>query len=730
MTGLLKCMECPYEGWHSLSPAQMLQYNRVQGEKAAHLRQAEAIKTNEAKWSLSLERARPRVASMFRAVQRNMPGYKERPVQLDLAAHVEALLSKNGVLLAEAGVGTGKTLAYLVPLLNAAGLADGPVVLSTRTVNLMDQMSQKDFPVALKAHQGGPSWNRRSQNVSVIKGQSHYACLYRLHKAGSMHRRDWTAIKGWLDNSQFGARADSNLPVVVDEHWERIQINTCLQDACPYVDVCPYIRLREEVQQSQGFVITNHNLLAQNLVHMRNVWREYWQRPRAIVIDEAHAFEGAVRQQSSMTISQTRFDQVSSYLADYKETFTYNGEQFDADEIEYWSNHLSEIAWGARDERDRNEGVRFSLKMTPRIREVVAYLKGLTSAIAQQLDDRLAAEQWGRRQDFEDDWRIRRRQMQRAQGAAEQLARALSVFDDISKGEDSSFAAWVEKERDEIRLIVAPIQVGKFLEDMLWNQGVPIVLTSGTLVAHDGFKPLKTALGLDRHTQTHTFQRQSDFDYQNNVIIYVASDLPEPRSDFDDQEDETFTDALKPRLELLLKATDGRSLVLFTSYRRMHEVHKYLVERQLPFGILIQRPGRTYQILKEFRQDVRSVLLATGAFWEGVDVEGPALSQVIMDKLPFPNPMDPLVAAMSRQAGYEAVQRVYLPGMVTMLRQGAGRLIRDESDWGVISILDRRASTKYRRDVQSALPPSPWVQSVSDVADWFNRKSCLAHRTQ
>lgn len=678
-------------------------------------------------WDEGLKEAKDQVGHIFHQwIRPSFKRYHHREIQIALAAHITLALRKRKVLLAEAGVGTGKTFAYLVPLIwqiRHTGLLRGPVIISTKTNNLIGQLVSEDIPQADKALARPISVFEDGEHAAEsasIQGQQHYACLLRINSSHKIKRGFKDRLTQWVLSSGAGLRGEDAIPDMTEDQWESINITECRLHACPERDLCPYLRLRDNLNSFKGIIVTNHNLLALNLINRAHQRQGYWRTPQAIVIDEAHAFEEAVRQQMSSYFSRSSFDRLFRLAEDF--------EDHAPQELPGLSGRVEAILKLADDLFNHVTAIQEKNYSLSTFRTRVRFdndfslagesLKQVVYDAREELWHWNVFTQTGQDQNAS-------RAATRLTNALDRLHRDLTLLLRVVRGGDRTYVAWMEDERPNTpRLVIAPVWVDTALDEILWNNRIPVILLSATLVSNRGFAELGETLGLGSVShRLKTFLKESSFDYQNRVRIYVPDDIPHPRTNSDNDDDQSFTSAIKSRIADLLKLTGGRSLVLFTSHARMNEVHQYLAKQELGFRVLVQRPGNVYRTLREFASEETSVLLATGSFWEGVDVEGPSLSHVIMDKLPFPVPTDPLTEAKQRLAGPNWFQKVFVPVMFTQLRQGAGRLIRSEHDWGIISLLDPRARGNYYETVLSALPKAPWIDDIDTLRMWFNHQS-------
>jgi ATP-dependent DNA helicase DinG len=662
--------------------------------------------------------------------------YRERPIQLRLAGRIHAAYVHARILLAEAGVGTGKTFAYLVPLfyfLRKRRFASrGPVVICTKTINLMDQMLAKDLPFVQKAFSEETVFHQQTLNVAVMKGQRHYLCLKRLHNTslGFLSRPRREAVLKWADETTTGDRAEDIPKTLSDAEWHRINVSECDADSCHYKSDCRFLRARERVRdQIEGVIVTNHNLLAEHLAKVQRKQGGLWISPAAVIIDEAHALEASFRQQLSFRLNRKTFEQLTRYLGNNADILDYLV-GVDTDDLLPLSERFFAMLFASRkidDPLDDGRG-RYPIELTQELNETIQSIREIVGDLIATTETALNNRGY-RASDLEGEAVKTRRRLRRVQRIAERVAEAIDQFLQVVDGTGTTHAAWLDMDSGQPELVVAPLDVSGLLKSGLWSTGIPVVLTSGTLTGADDFEAISDRLGLTDNPRVKAFADESTFDYANRVRIYVPKHLPRPQSQLGDGEDDAFTEAVKVEVGRLLQVSGGRALCLFTSYKRLLATHEYLSTLGLPFKILAQGQGNNGALLDEFRQDQTSVLLATGSFWEGADVEGDSLTLVIMDKLPYPNPQDPLIMAQTDQAvreGKDPHETVYTPNMVTMLRQGAGRLVRKETDWGVIALLDSRANSRSKRElIQGALPPAPWTDDPEEVKRWFHQNGPL-----
>jgi ATP-dependent DNA helicase DinG len=600
-----------------------------------------------------------------------LAGYAVREEQQAMAGYVQTALAKGRHLLAEGGVGTGKTFAYLIPLLAFLKERQAPVVIATHTIALQEQLVERDIPaVARLLSLPAPTL--------LAKGREHYMCKARLAELRARHpqpRGDEAMLIDWGQRTMSGDRAQA--PAVPDALWEKINWSEggpCAR-GCRQAARCPSQAARKRWQQAEGIVVTNHHQLVADLI-ARAAGRTILPLPGALVIDEAHAFADAARQllgarlrlkgvvgmqQAALAQGGGRGPVGTAWLAAGKAV-----EQL----------LPGRIRW-----RDDDEAQRFAVALdAPLEAELRRLVDGGLALLAHLdgLDARPARVE-----------------------AAERLARALPALQALLAPD--RHVAWIEGDgpaRRAAELVTAPRDLAPILQQRLWNRPTPAILTSATLAPAEDFGPIRRELGVP---QPLACAVGSPFDYERQARLYLPADLPDPGRDPD-----AFYLAAYDRLEALLDATRGRALVLFTSKRRAQEAHKRLAQR----GALLQDPGA----VATFVRDEASVLLGT-AYWTGLDVPGETLSCVVIMKLPFPPP-DPLIEARAGDA--DVMEGVLLPDMLLRLKQGAGRAIRRETDRAVIAVLDPRAVTRsYADDVLASLPAAPVVEDLAEVASFL-----------
>jgi ATP-dependent DNA helicase DinG len=638
-----------------------------------------------------------------------MHDFEPRAGQVEMAAAVAAVFERGGVLLAEAGTGTGKTLAYLVPAI----LSGERVLISTGTKNLQEQIYFKDIP-ALRDALGVPF------TAAYMKGRANYLCLHKLEKlsddaAGfpAAHDVFLPIVREWAARTQTGDRAElQDLPEDL-AFWNEVAAtaDSCLGTECPQFDSCFVTQMRQRAAAS-SVVIVNHHLLCADASVRKSAYGEVIPAFSRAILDEAHQLEDVATQYFGFSVSNYRVEELARDvehlpIADDKaKTAIAKAVAALRDNARAF---FTELAFAHRaDDRVRSEErIRASGESLAPLRDVAAGLTGALDAIETSLVLRKGTSGAGAAAD--DDGAI---------DAGALARRAAELRDDIRfllRGGNEEYVYFVEFRGRGIFLRASPIDVSAIVREHLLDRLRTTVLTSATLTVDGRFDYLRARLGID---EANEVRLPSEFDFRRQAILYLPRRMPDPR-------DGSFASAAGREVVQLLRRTEGRAFVLFTSYATMRAVQA-MAEMALDFPILAQGSAPRSQLLNQFRATPHAVLFATSSFWQGVDVVGDALSCVIVDKLPFASPSDPIIAARIdaiRLRGGDPFGEYQVPLAILTLQQGLGRLIRHRRDRGLLAILDPRLRTKgYGRRFIASLPPAPIVQELDHVTAFFARE--------
>ena len=608
-----------------------------------------------------------RVSTALGAVTEQLPGGGEdRPGQQEMAESVADAIANDTHLIAAAGTGTGKSLAYLVPAI----LSGKRTVIATATKALQDQLANKDLPF-LEEHLDVPF------EFAILKGRSNYVCRQRLFEldsdseqlgldiddAATADAEELETIVEWAKTTSTGDRVE--LPMEPSGRtWSTVSVGPtdCPgQQRCPKGETC-FAEMARAAAREADVVVVNTHLYAINLVAESAILGDH----EVAVIDEAHQIEDIVANAAGFELTAGRLRNLAN---------TIKAIIADTDLL----TDLHDIADQLALDLEPHEGSR--LKSADLDDDLARSLNRARDRANRALEALRKIPK-----DSKPDVLGRK---ERATNAATHLIADIDMALEMTE----EHVAWVDGGRFPA-LKVASIDVSKVLSEELFAQRSTI-LTSATIPAN-----LPSRVGLGAHPHS-TIDVGSPFDFETAGLLYCASHMPDPRSN-------DYRDAVHEEVEALIMAAGGRTLALFTSWRAMNLAKEYLLDR-VPYTLLAQGDAPKQLLIDEFKDDEESVLLATMSFWQGVDIPGRPLSCLIIDRIPFPRPDDPLLSARRDLVGRSAFGEIDLPRASMLLAQGAGRLIRSADDRGVVAVLDSRLATakNYRWDLIKALPPLP-----------------------
>ena len=618
-----------------------------------------------------------------------LPAFEYRRSQQDMAVAVAEVFRDGGELLVEAGTGTGKTLAYLIP----AVLSGQRVVVSTGTKNLQEQLFYKDIPLLRKAM-------KVPFTACLMKGRGNYLCLTR-HAQFAMQpsfrifqeASHFDAVERWAGITKTGDRAE--IPGVPDrlDFWKGISARSenCAGRDCSEFERCYVTKIRQRAAESD-IIIVNHHLLFADLMVREGSYGAVLPDYDYLILDESHQIEDVATQYFGLVVSNVRVEEL---VRDCDEAWRTRA---GAERVSRAQLQLRRLRSSGQElfESFRGRDERYRLKP-----------KAMTPA-QERLHDGFVKELAKVRSELSG--------IPNPDEATVALSRRSSEIEldlvSILAASDPDAVSWCEQRERSVALHSSPIQVASFLKASLFERKHAVVMTSATLTVDDSFEYMGSRLGVATESCTTL---ASPFDYGEQALLYIARHLPPPR-------EKAFMDEAIAEIRSLLDASHGRAFVLFTSFQNLRAT-KRAFEGNLPYPLLVHGDAPRGELLERFRETPGAVLLGTSSFWEGVDVMGEQLSCVIVDKLPFAVPGDPLVSAridLVASTGGNGFADYQVPMAILSLKQGFGRLIRSKSDRGVVAILDSRVANKgYGRRFLSSLPPYRLTYDRRDVVRFF-----------
>ncbi len=641
--------------------------------------------------------------------------YEPRQGQMMMAEEVASLVLADGdapvgdeaeMLVVEAETGIGKTLAYLIPAI----LSGKRMVVSTATLTLQDQIMEKEIPLISKL---------LGKDVMAIclKGRQNYLCRYRWFQYRSSPQtklfgdENLTAIDSWIEETTTGDKAELSWLGDQSPLWPRIsaQSNQCQGYECPEAASCFINQLRKRAAAAKLLVV-NHHLFFSDLALRQGGFAEVLPRYEGVVFDEAHHLENIASVFFGISFSQY---QVIDLLADatrqLDDDLTLGNGQKIRLALEGVRQRIEQFSQLFPTRRGRFVVDEVIDRLPPeQWREEVEHLAGGLNRLAELAEERAGGGEI---------WKFFEKRAVELSGNLRKIA-----FTAVEEGQ-KQFVYWYEKREKTIILSATPIHVAKVLQEALYNSVDCCVFTSATLSTDGDFSYLQNRLGLPESAKYLRFS--SPFDYMHQTVLYVPEDqFPEPAA-------AEYGRMVCERTLEILRLSQGRALVLFTSFKGMDSMAEFLADH-LDYPILVQGTAARTTLLQTFADTTESVLLAVASFWEGVDVPGDSLSCVIIDKLPFEVPSDPVIQARIaeiNETGGKAFFDFQIPRAVLALRQGVGRLMRASDDRGVIAIMDVRLFRKgYGRIFLRSMPPAPIVRDLHRVAAFYQHTSSGAMR--
>ncbi len=635
-------------------------------------------------------------------LSRCVEGFSYRQQQQEMAQRVAEALARKGVLITEAGTGTGKTFAYLVPAL----LSGRKVIISTGTRNLQDQLYHRDLPLVRDAL-------ALPTRLALLKGRSNYLCIHRMETAlleGRLGSREMVdqllQVRRWSGTTGAGDVAELTSIPENAHIWPLVTSTTdnCLGQECPVYDKCHLAEARRQAQEAD-LVVINHHLLCADFSLREEGFGELLPQADCFIIDEAHQLPEVASNFFGSTVSGRQLLELA------RDTETeYVREAGDLQEVPERAGHLSKavrdlrLVFGVEIRRGPWQEVSGDARIVTALNKVCEEVDALGSLL-----ERLQGRGKG---------------LDSCLARCRQVAQELGLLlQDGDAGEDGvqQEIRWFETQRQSFRLNRTPLEVSGMFQARMASYPGSWIFTSATLAVGESFDHFQRQLGLE---EAETARWESPFDYPRQALWFVPRGLPAPGSP-------DYTVAVLEVAVPVLEASRGRAFLLFTSHRALRQAAE-LLEGRIDYPILVQGSAPKGELLERFRQLGNAVLLATASFWEGVDVRGAALSCVIIDKLPFASPGDPVLQARIdalRKKGGNPFMEFQVPQAAIALKQGAGRLIRDVTDRGVLVMCDPRLLKRgYGHLFLASMPPMARTRELADVQRFFDREPELPDR--
>lgn len=620
-------------------------------------------------------------------LEKSHSGYEFRPSQLEMAKIVEQAFRRHQHAIIEAGTGTGKTLAYLIPAIRSGRR----VVVSTATKSLQEQLFQKDLPF-LKRHFAP------NLKAALMKGRANFLCRQKVHQLGGqpvlkgIDEVDWfSQIRDWEKVTETGDRSELTFLPDDAELWNRIDARSdlCTGQKCPEYQRC-FITAMHQRAHEADLIIVNHHLFFADLALRQDDFGSILPEYSAVVFDEAHEIEGVASDYFGRQLSSYRFEE---FVRDAENTLRIL--RIDAAPLRRHLGRVRERARSFFESFPEREG-RYPFGPIERrnfLEQNREAFDQLTSAVKRAETELSALSP----------------KPEEVLTLARRASEVRHELEFLLESEEKNYVYWYERRGRGVFLAATPIDVSEILRQQLFEQFDTVVLTSATLAVGGRFDYLKQRLGIQPSKEVVLPQ---EFDFHEQALLYIPVALPDVRHN-------AFSASAADEITRLLEISEGRAFCLFTSYAQMRDIHER-VSGRLRFPLLLQGTAPRSVLLDRFRSTPNAVLFATSSFWQGVDVPGTQLSCVIVDKLPFAVPSDPVVAARVRaleEDGRNAFAEYQVPEAVLALKQGFGRLIRSKTDRGILAILDNRIQRmQYGRIFFESLPEYTTTQDLAEIA--------------
>lgn len=622
-------------------------------------------------------------------LSQHIEGYHMREAQIEMADCIQEALNNADTLITEAGTGTGKTFAYLVPAI----LSGQKIFVSTGTKNLQDQLFEKDLP-KLREALAVPF------TASVLKGRSNYLCPHRLKNTQTrpgVNHQDAALlyrVQQWSQQSKTGDLTESGLVESVSPLWPQITstVDNCLGQSCPEFNDCPVYEARRQAQEAD-LVVINHHLLMSDMALKAAGQGEVLPDADAFIIDEAHQLPAIASQFLGQRLSAHQLLELARDA-----TAEVENEAPDDNTVVDTAAELTSVVTEAISALCQQQGRVAWTALTHN-----APLEQILASLSDALDQLLLVLE---------DVAERGAGLKQCSQRAGVLADKLAMFTHTQA--DNGHIFWAELRPSAFVFYATPYEIGSQFQQWLSEKPAGWIFTSATLTVAGRFNHFMQELGL---SDAETRSWPSPFDYTRQALLMLP-DLPQSPSAPD------YSEQVAELARQIIEIVEGRTFLLFTSYRAMNIAAEKLADIDYP--LFVQGSDARARLLEKFREHGNAVLLGTNSFWEGVDVRGEALSCVLIDKLPFASPGDPVLEArinILKEGGGNPFQSIQIPSAVIQLKQGVGRLIRDDNDSGLLVLCDPRLVNKpYGKVFLRSLPAMPITQNLADVETFFANK--------
>ena len=627
-------------------------------------------------------------------------GLQLRDGQINMALSVFDAIESSDDLVIEAGVGIGKSYAYLIPLLYYFSLTNKSFIISTSTIALQEQL-EKDIKKLSEQLD-------IKLDLVVAKGMNNFICLNRLESFLNKSHK--------IKTFNYEKQDRKDYPDIKDEDWRKINVEHCLYSKCKNFNNCEFYKRRLLMKNINGVIICNHDLLIEDLTRGSGLYgRQLFKNVDFIVVDEAHNLESKVRSSKTKEIKINSIKEPiknAIRILEQNKNYEYNYDKIIAI-IEKLSNYINKnVLDKIKELKDNNIEIEDCNGLEFKFDENVIKLSNKVAAILNELNNSV---QLYSNKDTED--------------LEEQLYDYSSMFQILSLGDKGNYLFWIERKNKNNIIYYAPKNIDEicynlfFVKDylaekILKTKKKTFIFTSATLsTGKEDFSYFLQNIGANKVEKGLTVENSYDspYDYDNNALLYSCSDIANPK------DKNKYLEQLVEKIKELILLTHGKALVLFTSKSDMKYVYQKIGKKINDINIYVQNDGSSQDLVKnKFKKDINSVLFSTGIFWEGIDIKGKSLSNLIIARLPFPV-VDPIMEYKKSLYGNKGFEKVYIPEMLIKLKQGVGRLIRSENDTGIVCILDSRLS-KYEKVVQNTLPIKNIVKNIDDLKQFINEK--------